>query len=126
MRSRNGSQLSRAGADFSAMALTIRPPTESRPPPPTPSSSPAPAPAPHGPAEPSPFARLLQGIGRETERGEALIRKTLSASAAGRDFAPAELIALQAGIYRYSEVVDLGAKLVDRASSGVKTVVSGQ
>ncbi len=37
-----------------------------------------------------------------------------------------ELLALQAGVYRYSEVVDLSAKLVDRASSGVKTVLQGQ
>jgi hypothetical protein len=36
----------------------------------------------------------------------------------------AQLIALQAGIYRYSEAVDLLAKLVDRAATAVKTVVS--
>ena len=44
----------------------------------------------------------------------------------GADLGPAELLALQAGIYRYSEAVDLAAKLVDRVSSGVKTVIQGQ
>jgi hypothetical protein len=33
------------------------------------------------------------------------------------------LIALQAGIYRYSEAIDLTVKLVDRATSGVKTIL---
>lgn len=44
----------------------------------------------------------------------------------GKDLGPAELLALQAGVYRYSEAVDLSAKLVDRATSGVKTVLQGQ
>ena len=39
---------------------------------------------------------------------------------------PEQLLALQAGVYRYSEAVDLAAKLVDRASNGLKTVVQGQ
>jgi hypothetical protein len=43
-----------------------------------------------------------------------------------RDLGPAELLALQAGVYRYSEAVDLAAKLVDRASNAVKTVIQGQ
>jgi hypothetical protein len=33
---------------------------------------------------------------------------------------PSALIALQAGVYRYSEVVDLAAKLVDRTTTGVE------
>jgi hypothetical protein len=55
-------------------------------------------------------------------RGEALMQRAL---AGGQLEAPA-LLALQAGVYRYSEAVDLAAKLVDRASSSVKTVVQGQ
>lgn len=34
-----------------------------------------------------------------------------------------DLIALQAGIYRYSEAVDLTGKLVDRASQAVRTTL---
>lgn len=72
--------------------------------------------------EASPFARLLQGIGHEMNRGEATMRGALRA---GGNLGSAELLALQAGVYRYSEAVDLAAKLVDRASSGVKTVIQG-
>jgi hypothetical protein len=38
---------------------------------------------------------------------------------------PGTLIALQAGIYRYSEAIDLTAKVVDRATSAVRTVLQG-
>jgi hypothetical protein len=76
--------------------------------------------------EPSPFARLLHGLGAEAKAGEATIRDAVRAGAAGQDLGPSQLLALQAGVYRYSEVIDLAAKLVDRASNGVKTVVSGQ
>jgi len=35
----------------------------------------------------------------------------------------AELIALQAGIYRYTELVDLTSKFVDRAANAVRTTL---
>lgn len=74
--------------------------------------------------EPSPFAKILGGLGREVDRGEGLVDKALGRSHG--EMGNVELLALQAGVYRYSEVVDLSAKLVDRASSGVKTVLQGQ
>ncbi len=77
-------------------------------------------------AEPSAFSRLVSSLGKEVQRGEAVVRDAVAATKAGRDLGPTELLALQAGVYRYSEVVDLAAKLVDRASSDVKTVIQGQ
>jgi hypothetical protein len=77
-----------------------------------------------GPGGISSFAALVHGLGHEVQRGEALMRGALSAR--GGDLGPAELIALQAGVYRYSEAVDLAAKLVDHATTGLKTVVQGQ
>jgi hypothetical protein len=68
------------------------------------------------------FADALHGIGKAVDRGEALIGRASHGNLGGLD--SAQLIALQAGIYRYSEAVDLVAKLVDRASTAVKTVVS--
>jgi hypothetical protein len=72
---------------------------------------------------PSPFARILRGIGNEVDRGERLVSGAIHG---GRDLGAQELLALQAGVYRYSEAVDLAAKLVDRASTGVKTIIQGQ
>jgi len=75
-------------------------------------------------AGPSPFARILRGLGREVDRGERLMKRAIEGGS--RDLGSGELLALQAGVYRYSEAVDLSAKLVDRASTGVKTVLQGQ
>ena len=68
------------------------------------------------------FADAVRGVGRAVDRGEALIAGAARGNLGGMD--SAQLIALQAGIYRYSEAVDLLAKLVDRAATAVKTVVS--
>jgi len=78
--------------------------------------------------EPSPFARLLRGLAKEADAGEAAVHGVLHAARArpGAPMDPASLLALQAGIYRYGETIDLAARLVDKASSSVKTVIQGQ
>jgi hypothetical protein len=90
------------------------------------SESPAPDPSAPAPVGPSVFASVLRGLGREVQRGEALVRTAIGAARGGRDVGPAELIALQAGVYRYGEAVDLASRLVDRATTTVKTVLQGQ
>lgn len=73
--------------------------------------------------ERSPFQRLVDGLGKEINSGERTIKGALAAG--GGDMEPGQLLALQAGVYRYSEAVDLASKLVDRTSSGVKTIING-
>ncbi|MBI2395388.1 MAG: hypothetical protein HYV09_37810 [Deltaproteobacteria bacterium] len=68
------------------------------------------------------FGQVLRAMGEEARRGEALVERAVHAGAAGREISPAELIALQAGVYRWVEVVDLASKLVDRATQAAKTV----
>lgn len=68
------------------------------------------------------FGRVLGRLGSAVDRGEALIARAAHGNLGGLD--SAQLIALQAGIYRYSEAVDLLAKLVDRASNAVRSVIS--
>jgi len=75
-------------------------------------------------ASPS-FAQVLRGLGREIDSGETAMRSAVASMRAGGDFSPSQLIALQSGVYRYSEAIDLASRLVDRATSGVKTVVQG-
>jgi len=94
---------------------------EARPPPII--HEPAPTPQPKAVDEPSPFARLVSSLGKEVNAGERMMSQALHG---GSSLGPSDLLALQAGVYRYSEAVDLAAKLVDRASTGVKTVVQGQ
>jgi hypothetical protein len=74
---------------------------------------------------PSPFAQLMRGLGHEVQASETLVHQAI-ASANGGELGPAQLIALQAGVYRYSEAVDLASRLIDHATTGLKTVVQGQ
>jgi hypothetical protein len=93
---------------------------------PTPTTHPdrAAATAPSESNEPSPFARVLAGLGKEVDRGEHTIGQIIHGG--GKDLGGGDLLALQAQVYRYSEAVDLAAKLVDRVTSGVKTVLQNQ
>ena len=75
------------------------------------------------PDEPSSFAKILRGLGKEVDRGETFMRHAIHGA---NGASQSDLLALQAGVYRYSEAVDLASKLVDRATSGLKTVIQGQ
>ena len=76
--------------------------------------------------EPTAFTRLLEGLGRELQSGEALAERAIRGGAGSGGMTPEALLALQAGIYRYSEEVDLVTKLVDRGTQAVKTTLQNQ
>jgi len=67
------------------------------------------------------FARAMRGLGREIDVGEA----RTAGAAQLRSYDTGTLIALQVGIYRYTEAVDLASKIVDRATNAVRTVLQG-
>jgi hypothetical protein len=90
-----------------------------------PSLRPAVAPRPEAPPSQS-FGAVLKAIGAETSRGEALVDRAVRAGGPGVELSTTEVLALQAGVYRYVEVVDLTSKLVDRAAQSVKQVTQGQ
>jgi hypothetical protein len=101
-------------------------PSEMGPPSTAAAPMPASAPAPVGgpPKAPSEFARLMGHLGRTLDQGERTVER---AAHGGSGLGAAELLALQSGIYRYVELVDLTTKLVDRAVGAVKTTLqSGQ
>lgn len=67
------------------------------------------------------FAEVFTALGRRIDQGERVVDR-----ATQRDMGslgPADLIAVQAGIYRYVEAVDLASKLVDRASNALRSVL---
>ncbi|MET0593236.1 MAG: hypothetical protein ABW133_11085 [Polyangiaceae bacterium] len=72
-----------------------------------------------------PFTALLKGLGTELDRGEDLAQKAIRGGGYGGN-SPEKLIALQAGIYRYSEAIDLASKLVDRGTQAVRTTLQNQ
>ncbi|MEO8902511.1 MAG: hypothetical protein ABI488_11005 [Polyangiaceae bacterium] len=67
------------------------------------------------------FSKALRGLAREIDQGE----KHVNSASQLRSYDTASLIALQTGIYRYTEAVDLASKIVDRATNGVRTVLQG-
>jgi hypothetical protein len=68
---------------------------------------------------------VLHGLGGEVQRGEALVKQAVSGTE-GSTLDAGQLIALQVGVYRYTEAVDLASRLIDHATTGVKTVLQGQ
>ena len=66
------------------------------------------------------FHRVFLAVAEQVDRGERLMHGAVSG--AGPTGAR-ELIALQAGIYRYTELVDLTTKFVDRAANAVRTTL---
>ncbi len=82
-------------------------------------------PAPKAPAASgASFGEVVRALGKEIQRGEAIVDR--ASHAGGKDLSSGDLLALQAGVYRYVEVVDLTSKLVDRATQAVKQVTQGQ
>jgi hypothetical protein len=72
------------------------------------------------------FASVLGSLGREVQRGESLMRDQRGAGREGREVAPGEPIALQAGVFRYGEAIELASPLIDHVTSSVKTVLDGR
>lgn len=69
------------------------------------------------------FQAVLQRLATDVDRGEALMRRTMNARG---QLDSTQLLVLQAGIYRYSETVELMAKLVDKATNAVRSTLQSQ
>lgn len=80
-------------------------------------------PAPSRPPDES-FSRVLSRLGHRIDEGERSVDRAASRPSASMD--PGEMLALQAQVYRYVEAVDLATKLVERATSAVKTTLQNQ
>jgi hypothetical protein len=63
--------------------------------------------------------RLLSRI----SRGERFVEQVVRGASSGAAYTPADLLAIQAQVYRYTQEVELLSKFVDRATNTVKTVL---
>jgi hypothetical protein len=72
----------------------------------------------------SSFSEVMRRVATQVDRGEAVVNHALRASPYTDD--PKGMIALQAGVYRYVEAVDLVTRVVDRATTAVKTTLQNQ
>lgn len=69
--------------------------------------------------------QAVQVLDRVTEAQKRL-DNLLALAESGRSFSPAELLAVQAHVYRASQELDLAGKVVEKATGGVKQVLQTQ
>jgi hypothetical protein len=72
---------------------------------------------------------LARGISRALEgaaKGEAKLDAILDAAARGKTFTPAELLAMQATVFRYSQTVEVLSRATDRLVGAVKQTLGTQ
>ncbi|MDW8361166.1 MAG: hypothetical protein RMK74_02095 [Myxococcales bacterium] len=70
--------------------------------------------------------QALRAAARDLIEGERHIERVMRAARSGKVFSQEELLAVQAGVYRYSQQLEIASKLVDRATSAVKTTLQSQ
>ncbi|MBW2731439.1 MAG: hypothetical protein JRH20_03545 [Deltaproteobacteria bacterium] len=62
----------------------------------------------------------------DLEKQRQAIDKALASAQRGRTFDAVELISLQAKVYRYAHEMEIYSRVVDRATTAAKTVLSQQ
>jgi hypothetical protein len=68
----------------------------------------------------------VSGLFANIERGQATMDKLVNGALGGKNFSNQELLQLQAGMYKYSQELDLTSKVVEKATSGLKDTLKTQ
>ena len=58
--------------------------------------------------------------------GQDKMSKIINLATSGRSFNPTELLAIQAGVYKFSQELELTSKVVEKATDGVKQTLQTQ
>ena len=69
---------------------------------------------------------LVSHVVSELEQGQLRLDKLIGAGMSGKELSNAELLSLQASMYKYTLELDLTSKVVEKATSGLKDVVKTQ
>lgn len=73
-----------------------------------------------------PVLSAVSLVVRELEQGQRDLDRIIKAAASGKHFSNAELLSLQASMYRYTQELDLVGKVVEKGTSGLKDVLKTQ
>ena len=87
--------------------------------------SPAPAPKAQRPELAAAQKAAAQTLD-QLSAAQSRMDKVLELAQSGKTFSPAELLSLQAQVYRASQEIDLAGKVVEKATGGVKQVLQTQ
>ncbi|MCA9670113.1 MAG: hypothetical protein KC503_31170 [Myxococcales bacterium] len=82
-------------------------------------------PSPSPSASPSAPSRVLRALS-ELEHERAKLDRVIARATRGGTFSPAQLLALQAQIYRLSQDMEITSRVLDRSVGALKSVLSMQ
>ena len=68
------------------------------------------------------FTKMVEDL----VHGQDKMSKIMNIALSGRQFSPSELLAMQAGVYRFSQELDLTSKVVEKATGGIKQTLNTQ
>src|SRR5262245_39748383 len=68
----------------------------------------------------------INGLFSNIEKGQVQMDKLINGGLSGKNFSNSELLALQAGMYKYSQELELTSKVVEKATSGLKDTLKTQ
>lgn len=73
-----------------------------------------------------PLANGLHRMMEEVMSGQNKLEDIINLSLSGRNFSTPEMLAMQAGIYRFTQELELTSKVVEKATSTVKQTMNTQ
>jgi transcription termination factor NusB len=71
-------------------------------------------------------ARNLMSLMDGVEKGQASLDKLIGSALQGKKFSNAELLSLQASMYKYAQEMDLTSKIVEKTTTGLKDTLKTQ
>jgi len=82
----------------------------------------------HNPSSPqgSSFRDFLEDAARSIDEGRRRLDRAVANGHRGQALSQAELLGLQATVYRYTQELEIASKLVDKATSAVRTTLQSQ
>jgi len=68
----------------------------------------------------------ITGLLGDIEKGQGLMDKLIGGGLSGQQFSNSELLALQAGMFKYTQELELTGKVVEKATTGLKDTLKTQ
>jgi hypothetical protein len=68
----------------------------------------------------------LQRIMEDVMQGQNKLEEIINLSLSGKNFSSSELLALQAGVYRFTQELELTSKVVEKGTGTIKQVMNTQ
>lgn len=77
-------------------------------------------------SEVSKSSSMISSMMANLEKGQTHIDKLINGGLQGKSMSNQELLSLQAGMYKYTQELDLVSKVVEKATSGLKDTLKTQ